>query len=189
MFFSQLLYLNIATLLPQFVDDNFKDINSLEVGIMFAAYQIAFIIVAPLIGSKLDSIGRRNTLFIAIGMAALSTFVFGMASLISNAYGFYFVSTIARLVQGAADAAILVTISSIIALEYPEKIEAYMGLVNMALGVGLASGPAFTTFLEIWFDYMVIEFIFSGFIIVTGIAASSVVPTRIDEERHEEGEE
>ena len=81
------------------------------------------------------------------------------------------------------------TISSVIALEYPDKIEAYMGLVNMALGVGLASGPAFTTLLEVWFDYIVIEYFFSGFIILTGIASAWVVPKRIDAERNEEGAE
>ena len=37
-FFAQLLYLNIATLLPQFVEINHPTLNSLEVGIMFAAY-------------------------------------------------------------------------------------------------------------------------------------------------------
>lgn len=116
---------------------------------MFAAYQVAFVALAPIIGSKLDTVGRRNTLFIAIGMASLSTFVFGSAGFIYNPYGFYFVSMFARLVQGGADAAILVTISSIIALEYPDKIEAYMGLVNMALGIGLASGPGVTTLLEV----------------------------------------
>ena len=80
------------------MDDHFPTINSLEVGIMFAAYQVAFVALAPAIGSKLDSFGRRNTLFVAIFMAAISTFVFGSAAFIKNPYGFYFVSMVARLV-------------------------------------------------------------------------------------------
>ena len=46
-----------------------------------------------------------------------------------------------------ADAIIMVTIPSIIALEFPEKIEAYTGLVNMSMGIGLAFGPLFSALL------------------------------------------
>ena len=57
-----------------------------------------------------------------------------------------------------------------------------MGLVNMALGIGLASGPAFTTVLEVYLEggYIVIEWCFSLFIILTGITAVCVVPKRVD---------
>ena len=65
---------------------------------MFAAYQVAFVALAPYIGSKLESVGRRTTLFVAIGLAAFSTFVFGTAGFIYDPYGFYFVSMFARLV-------------------------------------------------------------------------------------------
>ena len=57
-----------------------------------------------------------------------------------------------------------------------------MGLVNMALGIGLASGPGITTLLEIWLegDYIIIEWFFSIFIILTGIVSVCVVPKRVD---------
>ena len=146
-FFAQLLYLNIATLLPQLVEVNYPTLNSLEVGIMFAAYQIAFIIFAPMVGDGLEGFGRRPALFCAIRLMTLSTFVFGSAAFIENVWGFYFVSLVARLIQGMADAVILVTVPSIIALEFPEKIEAYQGLVNMSMGIGLSCGPAVSTLL------------------------------------------
>lgn len=35
---SQLVYMNISTLVPDYVDENYKNMSSLAVGIMFAAY-------------------------------------------------------------------------------------------------------------------------------------------------------
>ena len=188
-FFAQLLYLNIATLLPQFVEEHFPDLNSLEVGIMFAAYQIAFILCAPVVGDNLESMGRRSALFKGVGIMSLSTFVFGSAAFIKNMWGFYIISFIARLLQGSADAFILVTIPSILALEFPDKFEAYQGLTNMAMGIGLAFGPVVSTMLQIWFEYIAIEYFFALFILISGLTSVWMVPKRIDFERKKQQDE
>ena len=182
-FFAQLLYLNIATLLPQFVEIHFPSVNSLEVGIMFAAYQIAFIACAPAVGDGLESFGRRKALAYAIGLMSLSTFIYGSAAFIGNVWGFYIVSLIARLLQGMADAVILVSIPSIIALEFPDKIEQYQGLSNMVMGIGLACGPAASAILQNWLEYIGIEYFFSVFILITGWTSVWMVPSRIDSDR------
>ena len=113
----------------------------------------------------------------------LSTFVFGSAAFIKNTWGFYFVSLVARLIQGMADAVILVTIPSIIALEFPDKIEAYQGLVNMSMGIGLSCGPAVSTLLQNWLHYIAIEYFMAMFIFITGMASVCMVPKRIDTDR------
>ena len=113
----------------------------------------------------------------------LSTFVFGSAAYIKNVWGFYFTSLIARLIQGMADAVILVTIPSIIALKYPDKLEDYQGLVNMSMGIGLSCGPAVSTLLQNWLQYVAIEYFFAMFIFITGMISVTMVPKSIDTDR------
>ena len=43
-----MLYLNVASLLPQFAESYHPKYNSLDIGILFSSYQIAFLIVANL---------------------------------------------------------------------------------------------------------------------------------------------
>ena len=132
-----------------------------------------------MVGEGLEGFGRRRALFCAVCLMSTSTFIFGTAAFIKNTWGFYFVSLIARLLQGMADAVILVTIPSIIALEFPDKIEEYQGLVNMAMGIGLSCGPAFSTVLQKWLHYIAIEYFFALFMLVTGLISVCMIPAKI----------
>eukprot|EP00353_Schmidingerella_taraikaensis_P003005 CAMPEP_0185585064 /NCGR_PEP_ID=MMETSP0434-20130131/36214_1 /TAXON_ID=626734 ORGANISM="Favella taraikaensis, Strain Fe Narragansett Bay" /NCGR_SAMPLE_ID=MMETSP0434 /ASSEMBLY_ACC=CAM_ASM_000379 /LENGTH=92 /DNA_ID=CAMNT_0028205175 /DNA_START=175 /DNA_END=453 /DNA_ORIENTATION=+ len=92
---------------------------------MFAAYQLMTLIVAPIIGENLPKIGRRKAIFIGVIIIPIATSAFAMAALFESDFAFYAVSLIARCLQGAADALILVTVPSIIAIEWPEQNEVY----------------------------------------------------------------
>ena len=50
-----------------------------------------------------------------------------------------------------ADALILITAPSIIAIEYPEKTEQYQGYINMFAGIGLTMGPVVSSVVQFWF--------------------------------------
>ena len=53
----------------------------------------------------------------------------------------------------------------------------------MALGIGLACGPAVSTILQIWFKYIAIEYFFALFILISGLTSVWMLPKRIDSER------
>ena len=78
-------------------------------------------ILAPILGDYCSVIGRRNTIVYGFVIVSLATVGFAMASLFEDNKVFYTVSIVARSLQGAADAMILVAIPSIIAVEWPDK--------------------------------------------------------------------
>ena len=102
-----------------------------------------------------------------IYLLALATLVYAFAGYFEVWY-FYGISVAARLIQGAAHAIALITIPSIITVQYPEKIEVYQGFVNMASGVGLTIGALLASVLANYFEYITIEFIFAG--LLTGLS-------------------
>ena len=110
-----MLYLNIAALLPQFAQAYHPKYNSLDIGLLFSAYQIAFLIVAPIIGENLIKFGRRRALYASVVIFTISTSTFAGAGYIKSDVGFFTVSLVARIFQGVADALILITIPAVIA--------------------------------------------------------------------------
>lgn len=79
MSFGDLLILNVAALLPTYVEQNFPEITFQQVGILMAAYPIMFLICSPIIGHFLYKVGRKNFVVFGQSMMALSAFVFGLA--------------------------------------------------------------------------------------------------------------
>lgn len=139
--------MNVCTLVPDYVKDNHPNISSLAVGILFASYQLLILILAPILGDYLTVIGRRKTIIHGFTVVSLATVGFAMASFCEGDELFYIVSIVARSLQGAADAMILVAIPSVIAVEWPEKQEAYQGYAGAAMGVGLVLGPVVASVL------------------------------------------
>lgn len=110
------LYMNVSSLLPAYVDQNFHDeLNALDVGILMAVFPVGFLIAAPLIGMSLEKVGRKNILYIGVTMMTLATLTFGLASYFTTTWIFYSVSMFARFMQGIANASINVTTPSIVA--------------------------------------------------------------------------
>ena len=123
---SQLVYMNISTLLPDKVSEDYPEFTSLDVGLLFACYQLVFLIVAPVLGDVLPKFGRRRAIIWGICIITVATMLFASAAIFKNSGGWFFtVSLIARCMQGGADALILISVPSIIAVEWPEKNEVY----------------------------------------------------------------
>ena len=113
--------MNVSALLPEFVQDNFPNMDSFQVGLLMAIYPIAFLVTAPFIGEKLTSFGRKSSVLAGVILMTISTLTFGLAGYSKNAYPFFWISFVARLFQGIADAIIGVSIPSIIASEFSEN--------------------------------------------------------------------
>ena len=88
--------MNISTLLPDKVKDDYPQFNSLDVGILFACYQLVFLLVAPILGPVLPKFGRRRAIILGLCLITGATVLFASAALFSNGAAFYSVSLIAR---------------------------------------------------------------------------------------------
>ena len=75
---------------------------------------------------------------------------------------------------------IMVTIPSVIAIEWPEKNEVYQGYSGAAMGVGLMLGPVIASGLVTTFHYFWTLIIFAMLIFILGMGAIFFIPYRID---------
>ena len=174
------LILNVAALLPTFVETHYPEVTSLSVGLLMACYPMAFLVTAPFIGSYMDKIGRKNCVIGGMLIISLATLTFGLASLANNAGIFFLVSALARFLQGVADASISVAIPGIITLVYPEKSEKYLGYFNMAIGVGTCAGPVLGSLIYRFLGYGMTFACFATLIFVSFLVAAFVVPSKLN---------
>ena len=93
--------------------------------------------------------------------------------MIEGDWAWYSVSIVARLIQGFGEAILIITIPSIIALEYPEKKGQYIGYSNMSGALGLTMGPVVATIIRKWFGYVETLAIFALLILSVGLTAVS----------------
>ncbi len=145
-----------------------------------AVYPIAFLITAPVVGTYMQNVGRKNMVFIGVVLMSLATLMFGLGSLGTSEKAFFIVSFIARMLQGCGDAAIGVSISSIIAIEFPENLEQYMGYLNMSLGAGLCLGPLMGSIVFRYFNYIDTFYLFTAYIFIIGMISVFVIPSRVN---------
>ena len=124
--------MNISSLLPDYAEENHPKFSSLSIGILFSSYQVAFLIVAPILGDNLPKFGRRRAIFFGSFLISIATAIFACAALFTNDTWFFTISIIARSLQGAADAFILISVPSIISVEWPEKNEMYQGFAGIS---------------------------------------------------------
>jgi MFS family permease len=172
--------MNIGAFLPQFAEDAHPGLQELDLGILFAIYQITFLITAPLAGAKMHLIGRRRTVLISILLMAVATTIFGLAAYFKKTRNFYTVSMMARAIQGAAAGFMEVAVPSIIAIQFPAKNELYQGYAVMAMGIGLTLGPIIGVVVYRWLSYAATMYFFAGLILLTGLLAIAIIPAQID---------
>ena len=136
-----LLYTNVSVLLPMFILEQHPIFNGVSVGILFASYQISFMVFAPFIGSYLAVFGRRRALVVCISTVSISSAVFAMGGMIQNDYLFYGVSFAARMTQGFGEAILIIVNPVLISMLYPDKKSEYQGYLSMSGALGLSAGP------------------------------------------------
>ena len=179
-FVAQTLYLNVAVLVPLFVHTTFPEMNSFKVGALMAIFPIAYLFAAPLVGSTLTKHGRKSAVIGGVIMMTISTIIFALAGDLTNPDRFYWVSFLARLVQGVADAVVGVVIQAIIVLEFPENQAKYLGYLGMTVGGGICFGPLMASVVARWFSYVTTFYFFAAYIFVFGIGSMLFVPSRVN---------
>jgi len=177
---SQTSFMNVAALLPTYAGKHHPSLNSTMIGTLLSAYQVTFLFVAPLIGSYMGTIGRKNCIGYGIVIVSFATLIFALAVFCKDDWWFWTISCIARGIQGIADAMVIIAIPSIVSMEFPDKNEVYQGYCNMALGAGFTIGPALAAVVIRWFGYMGTFIFFSAATLAYGLVGVALIPDRIN---------
>jgi len=120
-FVSQLLFYNIGAFMPTFVEKNYPDITSFQVGCIFACYPFAYTLNCPFAGNFASKFGLKTSIIGGLNFMAASTVLFGMASYSSTQTTFIAISVLARIIQAMGDSVVCVVIPVMMSSLYTES--------------------------------------------------------------------
>ena len=110
---APLLYMNLGAFFPAYALRMYG-LKQESVGLLFSIYQVAFLITAFWAGKNMHVYGRKQAVKSSILLMSAATLMFCIASTSQGVIFFYFLSCIARFMQGAAAGIVEVAIPAII---------------------------------------------------------------------------
>jgi MFS family permease len=108
-------------------------------GFIVAAFTVAQLVSAPMWGRFSDRVGRRPTLLIALGAAAIAYLIFGFAHSL-------FVLFLSRIVQGAGGGTVGVIQAYVADSTDPKDRARALGWLSATTNLGVALGPVLGSF-------------------------------------------
>ena len=89
-------YMNVAALLPAFAEEHHPGLSATINGILFAVYQVTYFLAAPVVGSYMGRVGRKNCIGYGVVALSVATGMFALAALFTDQWNFYWFSCFAR---------------------------------------------------------------------------------------------
>ena len=163
------VYALASLFLPKVFEE--KDIPGLWVGLIFAMYSIAGMLISPFIGTILHKMGSANLIATGLIFMGLSILPIGYLAKIESNTGAVAFALFLRAVQGIASAVINTTNFGMAANKYADKTLLVMGLLEAASGVGLIIGLMGGSVVYESLGYDAVFFAFGGLLLVMAIVS------------------
>ena len=181
-----LLYLNVATLIPKFIEENHPRFNSAWVGVLISSYMVAYFISGLFVGKFSARFGRKRVIFIGVLIQLTFNLGMGLASLIKQDIPYFLLTLLTRMGQGIGDSMIIVTVPAILAVEFPDKQEQYLGYYEMADGVGQALGPVIALAISPLITEFLWKILFFALLIgAVNLVSFMTLPSRLNENSYD----
>jgi MFS transporter, DHA1 family, multidrug resistance protein len=164
----------IIPILPYFAEN--VGASSLQIGILFASYNIMQLLFAPIWGMLSDRIGRKP--LIAFGLFGFSvTFIlFGLAESYAAMLAY-------RIIGGIVSAAAMPTVTAMVAdLFPPEERAKGMGVIGAGVGLSFVFGPVLGGLLSGW-GFAVPFFVSGGVALLTFLIILFALPESLPREK------
>jgi MFS family permease len=150
-------------------------------GFVISGWQITFAFFSPVVVCLQNKIGRKNTLILSVVLEIIAALCFALFSFITNAWAFWIMNFIGRLIQGMADTTTAITVTTIIFCEFPEHADLYYGFIHLAWSGGYIIGPIITLLAYDSIGYIGMFFLLTCMITVGSLVPSIfMIPSRLN---------
>lgn len=138
--------MNLTAFFPTYAENYYYWVDGSKVGLVLSMFQIAYLIMAPIVGMNLQRVGRKNMILIGYSLCILATICFGLCShlpenckpkieekdkighrclnpdpdrSLSHSKTFFGLSLVVRFIQGVGDSMVATSSYSIVSIEFP----------------------------------------------------------------------
>lgn len=199
--------MNLTAFFPTYAEKYYYWVDGSKVGLVLSMFQIAYLIMAPVVGMNLQRVGRKNMILIGYSLCIIATVCFGLCAHLpencipeikekdkvghrciipdpdtnySHSKTFFGLSLVVRFVQGVGDSMVATASYSIVSIEFPHSREVYIGYCQTAVGLGLMLGPVIGTTIFKLVGYEFTFYVLAGVLVGSLLTAFFLLPSRIN---------
>jgi MFS family permease len=118
--FENLLWMSIICLFPIFISKHHPTINTFHTGLILSIFHFSTLIITPIVGQHLHSIGRKNALVLSYFCATLAALGYCSLSFVESTTFFYIGSVFIRLMEGVTTSLNATSVYALAPLEFPD---------------------------------------------------------------------
>ena len=119
-----------------------RGLSATESGSVFSAYALAEMLAYPTMGWLTPRLGAVRLYQLGMGLAGLSTVIFGLLGFVTDVEAFFAASVTIRAAEAIGVTATQTTVRTIVANQFPDRLNTVVGFVETMSGAGLCLGPA-----------------------------------------------
>ncbi|KAG1668349.1 MFS-type transporter SLC18B1 [Nymphon striatum] len=146
-----------------------KGLTSTDVGIVLAMFSVAILILTFFYSYIITFTGGRLVHLTSTFICAGGLLPFAFVMYAKEGTPFYVSCLMCRFMQGAGYAGIQISTFSIVTQEYSEYLSTFVGVIEMASGVGFAVGPSIGGFIYDLAGFEMPFFIVSGLLFALNV--------------------
>lgn len=143
-------------------------------GLVFGAYELAIILVSPLVGKLVGRSSPRIWIQFGLSLTGLATIVFGFLDQLPAGPWFISMAFLVRILEGIGAASFTTPSYTATAEEFPQDQATILSLLETAFGLGLICGPTLGGWLFQLGGYT-LPFLTLGFFLLLGALLNFVV--------------
>ena len=118
-----------------------KGLKRSEYALVFGIYSLGMIIMSPIIGSNLQTMGVRNTINVGLVTMGTSTALFAILDKVDNKDAFLALSLSLRILAACGSAGFQIASISLCAMMFSENIPLLFSIIDTTIGLGEIVGP------------------------------------------------
>ncbi|CAM1313242.1 Uncharacterised protein g6202 [Pycnogonum litorale] len=112
-----------------------------EVGLVFSVFHLANIIIGPFIGLLISKIGLRFLFLSCLFICSVATFCFAFTIKMNTVGQFYWFAVTIRIFQGVSAIGLQISSLTVATNTFPDDVSKFVGLLEIANGIGYAIAP------------------------------------------------
>ncbi|XP_046858315.1 MFS-type transporter SLC18B1-like [Xenia sp. Carnegie-2017] len=144
-----------------------KGADSFFIGLIFGMFALTNVIISPIVGAYLPTIGVRFFLFNGLLVIGVSEFLFGFLNKMPYGTIFIVFSFVIRIFDGVGGAMAMTALMAFLAMCFPDNVGSVMGSLELFSGIGLTIGPLLGGFLYEFGGFGLPFFVLAGLLLVS----------------------
>ncbi|XP_043193776.1 MFS-type transporter SLC18B1-like [Amphibalanus amphitrite] len=166
-----------------------RGLTSAQSSVVFSSFSLSELLSFPVTGWLAPRLGVMRLFHAGVAIAGVTGVAFGLVGLVGDSTAFLSASVAVRVAEAVGTAAVQTAARTIVASQFPERLNTVLGFIETMSGAGLCLGPALGGALYALGGYGLSFYFLGGLQLLLFVAGVVMMPTELpsdDDQRQQQ---